>query len=86
MKDFIIDNQGFIGSKELLLLSVQTTQNTADILTQRGRLTLRHSYVFTIGNETADSLVLVEETAGYHTDYSVGRDCHKHTHCPAYLT
>lgn len=31
MKDFIIDNQGFIGSKELLLLSVQTTQNTADI-------------------------------------------------------
>ena len=31
MKDFIINNQGLIGNKELLLLSVQTTQNTADI-------------------------------------------------------
>lgn len=31
MKDFIIENQGFIGSKELLQIAVQTNQNTKDI-------------------------------------------------------
>jgi len=31
MKDFIIENQDFIGSKELLQLAVQTNQNTKDI-------------------------------------------------------
>jgi len=31
MKDFIIDNQDFIGSKELLQIAVQTNQNTKDI-------------------------------------------------------
>jgi hypothetical protein len=31
MKDFIVDNRSLIGQSELLLLSVQTTQNTADI-------------------------------------------------------
>lgn len=31
MKDFIIDNRSLIGQSELLQLSVQTTQNTADI-------------------------------------------------------
>lgn len=31
MKDFIIDNRSLIGSKELIQLSVQTVQNTADI-------------------------------------------------------
>lgn len=31
MKDFIIDNKTLIGSRELLRLSVQTTQNTNDI-------------------------------------------------------
>lgn len=31
MKDFIIDNRSLIGNRELLQLSMQTTQNTADI-------------------------------------------------------
>ena len=31
MKDFIIENQDFIGSKELLQIAVQTNQNTKDI-------------------------------------------------------
>ena len=31
MKDFIIDNKSLIGNRELLQLSMQTTQNTADI-------------------------------------------------------
>ena len=31
MKDFIVDNRSLIGQSELLQLSVQTTQNTADI-------------------------------------------------------
>lgn len=31
MKDFIIDNKSLIGNRELLQLSVQTTQNTKDI-------------------------------------------------------
>lgn len=31
MKDFIVDNRTLIGNRELLQLSVQTTQNTADI-------------------------------------------------------
>lgn len=31
MKDFIMDNKSLIGNRELLQLSVQTTQNTADI-------------------------------------------------------
>lgn len=32
MKDFIIDNQTLIGSKEIMHLSVQTSKNTADIV------------------------------------------------------
>lgn len=31
MKDFIIENQDFIGSKELVQLAVQTNENTKDI-------------------------------------------------------
>ena len=31
MKDFIIENQDFIGSKELVQIAVQTNQNTKDI-------------------------------------------------------
>ncbi|RGY85105.1 ORF6N domain-containing protein [Peptostreptococcus anaerobius] len=31
MKDFIIENQDFIGSKELVQISIQTNQNTNDI-------------------------------------------------------
>ncbi len=31
MKDFIIENQDFIGSKELLQITIQTNQNTNDI-------------------------------------------------------
>ena len=31
MKDFIVDNRTLIGNREILQLSVQTTQNTADI-------------------------------------------------------
>lgn len=31
MKDFIIENQDFIGSKELLQIAIQTNQNTNDI-------------------------------------------------------
>ncbi|MBL7576064.1 Glycosyltransferase family 20 [Peptoniphilus asaccharolyticus DSM 20463] len=32
MKDFIIENQDFIGSKELVQIAVQTNQNTNDIM------------------------------------------------------
>ena len=39
---------------------------------------MRH--VFTIGNETADSLVLVEETAGYDSDYGISGDGDEHAH------
>ena len=31
MKDFIIENQDFIGSKELVQLAIQTSQNIKDI-------------------------------------------------------
>lgn len=31
MKDFIIENQDFIGSKELVQIAIQTNKNTNDI-------------------------------------------------------
>ncbi len=31
MKDFIIENQYFIGSKELVQIAIQTNKNTTDI-------------------------------------------------------
>lgn len=31
MKDFIIENQDFIGSKELVQIAIQTNKNTTDI-------------------------------------------------------
>ena len=31
MKDFIVENQDFIGSKELVQIAIQTNQNTNDI-------------------------------------------------------
>ena len=38
MKDFIIDNKSLIGNRELLQLSMQTTQNTADIAAIRDNM------------------------------------------------
>ena len=32
MKDFIIENQDFIGSKELVQIAIQTNRNTNDIV------------------------------------------------------
>ncbi|MCQ2303732.1 MAG: ORF6N domain-containing protein [Bacteroidales bacterium] len=38
MKDFIVDNRTLIGNREILQLSVQTTQNTADIADIRNNM------------------------------------------------
>ena len=38
MKDFIIENQDFIGSKELLQIAVQTNQNTKDIAEMKSQM------------------------------------------------
>ena len=38
MKDFIVENQDFITSKELLQIAVQTNQNTKDIATINNKI------------------------------------------------
>ncbi len=39
MKDFIIENQDFIGSKELVQIAIQTNQNTNDIMQHSKEIT-----------------------------------------------
>ena len=41
MKDFIFENQDFIGSKELLQLAIQTNQNTKDIAEIKSKMAIK---------------------------------------------
>mgnify|MGYP000240857649 CR=1 FL=1 len=49
MKDYIVDNQPLLGQREYLQLSLQTTQNTQDLLDLRKSLSAVDCYRITSG-------------------------------------
>ena len=75
MKDFIIDNRSLIGQSELLQLSVQTSQNTADIAEIKANMVTKADLAkvvhdFTDPNTRREYLILNGESVEANIAYS----------------
>lgn len=75
MKDFIVDNRSLIGQSELLRLSVQTTQNTADIAEIKANMVTKADLAkvvhdFTDPNTRREYLILNGESVEANIAYS----------------
>ena len=75
MKDFIVDNKSLIGQSELLQLSVQTTQNTADIAEIKANMVTKADLAqvvhdFTDPNTRREYLILNGESVEANIAYS----------------
>ena len=69
MKDYIIDNQPLLGQREYLQLSLQTTQNTQDLLDLRKSLSAVDDKVASI-IDTLGNVVTKSELANVMLDFS----------------
>ena len=69
MKDYIIDNQSLLGQREYLQLSLQTTQNTQDLLDLRKSLSAVDDKVASI-IDTLGNVVTKSELANVMLDFS----------------
>ena len=84
MKDFIIDNRSLIGDQKILLLSVQTTQNTADIAEIKSNMVTKSELAqvihdFTDPKTRHEYLILNGETVEANMAYSSIYGAAKHT-------
>ena len=84
MKDFIIDNRSLIGNQEILQLSVQTTQNTADIAEIKNNMVTKTELAkvihdFTDPKTRHEYLILNGETVEANLAYSSIYGAAKHT-------
>ena len=84
MKDFIIDNRSLIGGQEILQLSVQTTQNTADIAEIKSNMVTKSELArvihdFTDPKTRREYLILNGETVEANMAYSSIYGAAKHT-------
>ena len=84
MKDFIIDNRTLIGGQEILQLSVQTTQNTADIAEIKSNMVTKSELArvihdFTDPKTRREYLILNGETVEANMAYSSIYGAAKHT-------
>ena len=84
MKDFIIDNSSLIGGQEILQLSVQTTQNTADIAEIKSNMVTKSELAMVIHDFTdpktrREYLILNGETVEANMAYSSIYGAAKHT-------
>ena len=84
MKDFIIDNRSLIGGQEILQLSVQTTQNTADIAEIKTNMVTKSELAqvihdFTDPKTRREYLILNGETVEANMAYSSIYGTAKHT-------
>lgn len=82
IKDFVIDNTALIGQRELLQLSVQTTQNTTDIAEIKSNMVTKADLVkviqdFTDPNTRREYLILngksVEANIAYSSIYKAAK-------------
>ena len=69
MKDYIVDNQSLLGQREYLQLSLQTTQNTQDLLDLRKSLSAVDDKVASI-IDTLGNVVTKSELANVMLDFS----------------
>ena len=69
MKDYIVDNQPLLGQREYLQLSLQTTQNTQDLLDLRKSLSAVDDKVASI-IDTLGNVVTKSELANVMLDFS----------------
>lgn len=84
MKDFIIDNRSIIGGQEILQLSVQTAQNTADIAEIKTKMVTKSELAqvihdFTDPKTRHEYLILNGETVEANMAYSSIYGTAKHT-------
>ena len=84
MKDFIIDNRSLMGSQKILQLSVQTTQNTADIAEIKNKMVTKDELAkvihdFTDPKTRHEYLILNGETVEANMAYSSIYEAAKHT-------
>ena len=68
MKDYIVDNQALLGQREFLQLSLQTTQNTQDLLELRNSLSIVDDKVANIV-DTLGNVVTKSELANVMLDF-----------------
>jgi len=84
MKDFIIDNRSLMGSQKILQLSIQTTQNTADIAEIKNKMVTKDELAkvihdFTDPKTRHEYLILNGETVEANMAYSSIYEAAKHT-------
>ncbi len=84
MKDFIIDNRSLMGSQEIIRLSVQTTQNTADIAEIKNNMVTKTELAkvihdFTDPKTRHEYLILNGETVEANLAFSSIYGAAKHT-------